>query len=818
MCLDHALAVQKEKVVLNRILRLFLALLLFLPCPLWGADSAATPATQVAPDKAAQTYPGLSELGPRSTEEAGFVAKAQDQLKQLAELGSLGKSLDQLAEQVKKLNLEIKPFGSPETWYVDRLTHYSRQFAQLQQSLDGLQEDLTNRQQQVEGIREQTATDREFWSQWAAELKKQKLQLPQQTLSRVRQQLQQLDKEIKADTDKLLALQERAGAIQRDLIVTTDSLKLGLEKLRQATFRKNAHSFFSPLFFEQFDRELLLKARDGLVAVFTFDWSFIEESSFRFGLMLVAFFGISGLIFLYRKRFEKTDEWQFVLRHPVAVGAFLSIILFLVWTPALPTLIRFAFQAGAVVAATTMAISLVENRRQGWALGLAGLVFIVTSAIRTISLPEPLFRIYIAALALFFIPLLVQQIDISRQQRGSKRGRLFRGLLRLGILVLTVSLVGQVAGYINFSTWLLQASFETGMALLFVRMLLLLSGGGIDEFIDHQQQSGRTFFVRFGTDLASKLKRLLQVLVVGFSIFYLLPVWRIFTTLNEGWSFLGQYGFNFGESRITVEMLGLAICSFYLAIQASWLLQGMSDTHFFAPRTVDRGVSDAVKKLIHYAIVSIGFLIALGFLGMKLQNFIVLLGAFGVGIGFGLQDIVNNFLSGLILLFERPIKVGDAVLIDDEYGIVTRIGLRSTVVENLNQAELIVPNSQIISQKVTNWTLSSRRVRLVIAVGVAYGSDLQKVLQVLRETAEHHPDVLAEPKPVPLFIQFGASSLDFELRVWIPNVDERPRVQNELLLEVDRRFREEGIEIPFPQRDLHLRSIAPGILPGKEAE
>nr|MDA3901810.1 mechanosensitive ion channel [Desulfuromusa sp.] len=147
----------------------------------------------------------------------------------------------------------------------------------------------------------------------------------------------------------------------------------------------------------------------------------------------------------------------------------------------------------------------------------------------------------------------------------------------------------------------------------------------------------------------------------------------------------------------------------------------------------------------------------------------------------------------------------------------TRIGLRSTVVESLDQAEHIVPNSQMISQKVTNWTLSARRVRIVVPVGVAYGSDLEKVLAILKETGEHHPDVLQDPPPAPLFIQFGNSSLDFELRVWIPNVDSRPKIKNELLLEIDRRFREAGVEIPFPQHDLHLRSIVPGIFPTHDA-
>jgi small-conductance mechanosensitive channel len=223
-------------------------------------------------------------------------------------------------------------------------------------------------------------------------------------------------------------------------------------------------------------------------------------------------------------------------------------------------------------------------------------------------------------------------------------------------------------------------------------------------------------------------------------------------------------------------------------------------------------VRDAVKKLLHYMLVLVGFLLAAGVAGFELQNLLVLAGAFGIGIGFGLQDIANNFLSGIILLFERPIKVGDGVLIDGDYGTVVRIGLRSTVVENLDQAELIVPNAQMISQKVTNWTLSTRRVRVVIPVGVAYGSDLELVLSLLRETGEQHPEVLEDPQPSPIFVQFGDSSLAFELRVWISDVDKRPRIKSELLLSIDKRFREAGVEIPFPQRDLHLRSVAAGIL------
>jgi small-conductance mechanosensitive channel len=401
---------------------------------------------------------------------------------------------------------------------------------------------------------------------------------------------------------------------------------------------------------------------------------------------------------------------------------------------------------------------------------------------------------------------------LSKKLRNPGEGRFFRTLLRITIVVLAVSLIAQFAGYINFSSWLIQATFETGTVLLFVKMAVLLINGGITLGNSLLTQSGQVFFQKFGDEFSRRLKKLLKVVICCFSFLYLLPVWRLFTTIEDGWNYFTQLSIEVGQLSLSMLMLASALIAFYLSLQVSWILQGISDSQMLARHSADRGVRDAVKKLINYAVVLIGFLLALSLLGFGLQNFIVLLGAFGVGIGFGLQDIVNNFLSGLILLFERPIKVGDGIVIDGEYGTVTRIGLRSTIVENLDQAELIVPNSQIISQKVTNLTLSHRQVRVVIPVGVAYGSNLEQVRAILTEAGQQHPEVLKEPKPTPLFLQFGNSSLDFELRVWISNVDNRPRIKNDLLLYIDRRFREAKVEIPFPQQDLHLRSGFPTAL------
>jgi small-conductance mechanosensitive channel len=217
----------------------------------------------------------------------------------------------------------------------------------------------------------------------------------------------------------------------------------------------------------------------------------------------------------------------------------------------------------------------------------------------------------------------------------------------------------------------------------------------------------------------------------------------------------------------------------------------------------------AISGTTRYLVLLGGFVLAAGVAGVDLSKFGFLAGALGVGIGFGLQNIVNNFLSGLILLFERPVKVGDTVTLEDQWGTITRIGLRSTVVETADKSEVIVPNSELISQRVVNWTFSSNMSRVLLPIGVAYGTPLEKVLAILLQVADEHPMTLKHPEPSAIFTGFGDNAINFELRVWISDINQRLQVRSELGLAIDRHFRAAGIVIPFPQRDLHLLSIAP---------
>ena len=226
-------------------------------------------------------------------------------------------------------------------------------------------------------------------------------------------------------------------------------------------------------------------------------------------------------------------------------------------------------------------------------------------------------------------------------------------------------------------------------------------------------------------------------------------------------------------------------------------------------RALPRGIPAAISRTAQYAVVGVGFGFAALASGMELTRFAVLVGTLGVGIGFGLQNVVNNFVSGLILLYERPVQVGDVVEIGTVVGTVRRIGIRSSTIATFQGAEVVVPNGNLISGDLVNWTLSDEKRRVDVDVGVAYGTDPERARELLLGTLRGRADVSASPEPVALFTGFGDSALQFQLRFWTRQFDGWPVVASDVRVAVARALAEAGIEVPVPQRDLHLRSVAP---------
>ncbi len=257
-------------------------------------------------------------------------------------------------------------------------------------------------------------------------------------------------------------------------------------------------------------------------------------------------------------------------------------------------------------------------------------------------------------------------------------------------------------------------------------------------------------------------------------------------------------------SSVFLFLIVLAITYFFAKFTNFFILRRLLKRF-----NVDEGLRFTLQRINFYTLMLIGVIIAFQFIGIDLSGLAVIFGMLSVGIGFGLQNITSNFVSGIILLLERPIKIGDRVMVGDTEGDVLDINIRSTTISSLNNVSIIVPNSDFISSKVINWSHGDPKVRITIDVGVSYDSDLDLVLRTLREVADEHPNVLKRPEPDVLFLSFGDSAWNLRLRVWLPNPKNHHKIRSELNIAIVRKFRERNIEIPFPQQDLHVRSSVP---------
>ena len=224
---------------------------------------------------------------------------------------------------------------------------------------------------------------------------------------------------------------------------------------------------------------------------------------------------------------------------------------------------------------------------------------------------------------------------------------------------------------------------------------------------------------------------------------------------------------------------------------------------------LEDGLRFTMVRTAHYLTMIVGAIVAFQFVGINLSGLAVIFGLLSVGIGFGLQNVTSNFVAGLILLFERPIKVGDRVTVGEVEGGVVDIRMRATMIRSLTNIAIIVPNSEFVSGRVVNWSHGDPKIRIDLEVGVSYDSDLDRVVQSLHEVAEENQHVLKSPPPDVLLTSFGDSSWNMQLRVWLPDPHRHYQARSEINCAIVRKFRQNNIEIPYPQRDLHVRSPLP---------
>jgi small-conductance mechanosensitive channel len=437
------------------------------------------------------------------------------------------------------------------------------------------------------------------------------------------------------------------------------------------------------------------------------------------------------------------------------------------------------------------------------AYGVTTLIYVVTRIVQApfaltvaVAFPSSLL------LAAIIVAILLTPLDGQHQERMPSLRWLTALRIPIWITVAAI-VVCALGGYLALSRFLAQQLIVTGSILSFVYLLLLWVDGLMHGLGDDSAATGLWLKERAGLEqrrrkqLVLPIGLVLKFAVLVFSVPLILLQWGYRWPDIYDW-YSQFFGFQIGNTQVSFGVLLASIIVFGLAYAAARVFQGWLDAHVLKPAGISGGVRDSIRIGVGYVGIVIAALAAFSYAGFNLSNLAILAGAFSVGIGFGLQSVVNNFVSGLILLAERPIKVGDLVVVGGEEGYVRKISVRSTEVETSERARVLIPNSYFITEKVKNWTLRDNTRRVVIPISVGYGCDPRKVMATLLKVAQDNPNVMTTPAASVDF-DFGADSLNFKLYAFVYDLNKGGSTSTDLRIAILDAFNEAGIAMPFRQ-------------------
>ncbi|MGF1651408.1 MAG: DUF3772 domain-containing protein [Hyphomicrobiaceae bacterium] len=458
-----------------------------------------------------------------------------------------------------------------------------------------------------------------------------------------------------------------------------------------------------------------------------------------------------------------------------------------------------------------------------------GLDLIVTATISSLYLPLVVGNVSGALANLCFAALLIAFIQTpvvgeDREAGGDEGLSWLFVKLRLPVVLTGLAIAAvTLAGYIVLGRFIAMQVLligTGGLAAFLVHQGVTSAISGQDEPAAGRSSSGSTAAASLQPRASSELsaieetnlipslvKLALNAMLGLLVVTALLLSWGFSTGDIASWLRALVVGFEIGEIRVSPAQIMLALALFAALLAVTRVMQRWLSANVLTTKRMDQGLAHSIHTGVGYAGTGLAALAAISYAGLDITNLAIVAGALSVGIGFGLQSIVNNFVSGLILLVERPIKVGDWIVVGAHEGYVRRISVRSTEIETFDRASLILPNSELITGTVQNWTHRNSMGRIIVAVGASYDSDPELVVSTLRQAAANCPALLKYPAPFVAFDAFGDSALEFSVRAFVSDVNTSLSARTELRVAILQAFREAGLEIPFPQQDLHLRDL-----------
>lgn len=423
------------------------------------------------------------------------------------------------------------------------------------------------------------------------------------------------------------------------------------------------------------------------------------------------------------------------------------------------------------------------------------------------------FRIYLLGLTLLTAVLLVWLMWRARPRAGDPPLSAARKWVRLAgslaVLALLVSAVANLLGNVSLAEMLTGGILDSGYVGLVLYAGVTVLSSVIRLLLARRALARFSIVTQHAGPLLHSFTRLLGFAALATWVIVLLSEFRIFRPIRDAVRAVLTHELRFGEISVTLGGVLLFFFSVWLAFWVARTVRLILHEEVLPKMSLPRGVGNSISSLSYYALLIAGLFVALVAAGFEMSQLTIVVGALGLGIGLGLQNVVNNFVSGLILMFERPIQPGDVVEVGGVSGRVREIGMRATTLGTFEGADVVVPNGMLLSEKLINWTLSDMDRRIDVNVGVAYGNDPRKVLELLMDVTRSTDGIATTPEPNVLFAGFGASSLDFSIRAWTNNFGDWVKIRSNLAVRVHDALLAAGIEIPFPQQVLHVRSVSP---------
>lgn len=645
-------------------------------------------------------------------------------------------------------------------------------------------------------------------------------EVPNEIITKIRQTIDSITKTEKLVEDKsgqLLSIQSRLSKEESRIEDTLNSIKEVREEALSHLFIQDSPAIWNSRKQTDTTTGMINEIRNTVTEQVKALKDYASRKFDNFILHGVILLLLVGLFYWLRKRMrpwiEKEPDLErafTVFEFPIISALILSIIFSGQFYPQAPRILTSLLGAAALIPGIIFLRQILE--RPLFPILNALMIFYFVDRLREITATLPLisrilFLLEIIGVVIFLVWFLRSKRLSAKIQ--VKHQRIFTTIRKVIPFVLGffgIAMVANIFGFVSLSTVIGNGVLGSAYVALILYTAVQIVESLLIFAFRVPPISSLNMIKTHPQVIQHKIFRILQWLAIIGWVLLTLNLFSIRDTVYTYAKDILTAELVIGSIAISLGDVIIFAFTVWLAFALSRLIRFILTEDVYTRVNLAGGVPYAISTVLHYAILVVGFIFAIAALGIDLTKFTILAGAFGVGLGFGLQNIVNNFVSGLILLFERPVKVNDVVQIGTHQGDLKRIGLRASVLRTLDGAEVIVPNGQLISEEVTNWTFSDQQRRLEINVGVAYGSNPREIMELLTKVAEDNKSVLQDPGPRTIFVGFGDNSLDFQLRAWTDS-EQWVVLKSDLTLAVHDALEEANIEIPFPQRDLHLRGI-----------